>query len=73
MALALQMCSTLFEASDVTFNPTQARLEPTDSALLPLDKATAYIDDALVALGLYTEAKTSFIASVFPAPFGDIA
>ncbi|KAF8603243.1 hypothetical protein BDV93DRAFT_544909 [Ceratobasidium sp. AG-I] len=53
--------------SDITFDPLLARLEPSNSALLPLDKVTAYIDDALLALGLHAEARTSFITYWLPS------
>ncbi|KAF8603245.1 hypothetical protein BDV93DRAFT_442837 [Ceratobasidium sp. AG-I] len=53
--------------SDITFDPLLARLEPSNSALLPLDKVAAYIDDALLALGLHTEARTSFITYWLPS------
>ncbi|CAE6411005.1 unnamed protein product [Rhizoctonia solani] len=39
---------------------------PSQSVLLPFDKVTGYIDDALLALGLHTEARTSFITYWLP-------
>ncbi|CAE7142225.1 unnamed protein product [Rhizoctonia solani] len=48
------------------FDPTSPTLLSGHSALLPFDKVTGYIDDVLVALGLHTEARTSFITYWLP-------
>ncbi|CAE6418931.1 unnamed protein product [Rhizoctonia solani] len=49
-----------------TFDPSSPILLPSHSALLPFDKVTGYIDDVLLALGLHTEARTSFITYWLP-------
>jgi len=46
------------------FIPNDASLHDTNSALLATDKITPYLDSALKALGLHTEARTSFITYV---------
>lgn len=43
------------------FEPGTAEVLPSESILLPAQKITSYLDDALTALGLHTEARTSFI------------
>ncbi|CAE7142230.1 unnamed protein product [Rhizoctonia solani] len=48
------------------FDPASPILTPRHSALLPFDKVTGYIDDVLLALGLHTEARTSFITYWLP-------
>ncbi|KAF8603246.1 hypothetical protein BDV93DRAFT_607059, partial [Ceratobasidium sp. AG-I] len=53
-------------ASESAFNPSNPVLSPSNAALLSLEKVTAYIDDALIALGLHTEARTSFITYWLP-------
>jgi hypothetical protein len=55
------------QALPTAFDPSNPTLTSGNSALLPFDKVTGYIDDALLALGLHTEARTSFITSVFLA------
>ncbi|CAE7142219.1 unnamed protein product, partial [Rhizoctonia solani] len=54
------------ETIPYTFDPASPILTPSHSALLPFDKVTEYIDDALLALGLHTEARTSFITYWLP-------
>ncbi|CAE6412683.1 unnamed protein product [Rhizoctonia solani] len=53
-------------ASFSTFDPANPILLPSHSVLLPFDKVTGYIDDVLLALGLHTEARTSFITYWLP-------
>ncbi|KAG8721305.1 hypothetical protein FRC11_002943, partial [Ceratobasidium sp. 423] len=50
----------------VTFDPARPTIHPSNSALLPFDKVTGYIDDALLAMELHTEARTSFITYWLP-------
>ncbi|KAG8679968.1 hypothetical protein FRC11_003090 [Ceratobasidium sp. 423] len=45
----------------VAFDPACPTILPGDSAVLPFDKVTGYIDDALLAMELHAEARTSFI------------
>ncbi|CUA71003.1 hypothetical protein RSOLAG22IIIB_09290 [Rhizoctonia solani] len=54
------------ETPSHSFNPANPTILPNHSALLPFDKVTGYIDDALIALGLHTEARTSFITYWLP-------
>ncbi|KAG9090127.1 hypothetical protein FRC06_001215 [Ceratobasidium sp. 370] len=49
-----------------TFNPARPVITPANSVLLPSDKVTGYIDDALMSLGLHTEARCSFITYWLP-------
>ncbi|CAE6470268.1 unnamed protein product [Rhizoctonia solani] len=58
--------SSPVEALTRSFDPASPVLLPSHSALLPFDKVTGYIDDALLALGLHTEARTSFITYWLP-------
>ena len=46
------------------FNPSDARLSDNDSVVISVDTITPYLDAALKALGLHTEARTSFITLV---------
>jgi len=46
------------------FIPNDASLHDTNSVLLATNKITPYLDSALKALGLHTEARTSFITYV---------
>jgi len=46
------------------FHPSSSDLSDSDSVLLPLGEVTAYLDQVLCALGLHTEARTSFITYV---------
>ncbi|KAG9088532.1 hypothetical protein FS749_002093 [Ceratobasidium sp. UAMH 11750] len=48
------------------FDPVWSRVTRDNSVLLPFDKVTGYIDDALLSLGLHTEARTSFITYWLP-------
>ena len=43
------------------FNPSDPRLSDNDSVVISVDTITPYLDAALKALGLHTEARTSFI------------
>ena len=47
------------------FVPNDATLDNANSVLLVTDKTTPYLDSALIALGLHTEARTSFITYGF--------
>ena len=47
-----------------TFVPNQPHIEPANSVVLEVAKMTPYLDGALKALGLHTEARTSFITYV---------
>jgi hypothetical protein len=47
-----------------TFDPSRPSLSPGDSILLPIGKIPSYLDVALKALTLHTEARTSFITYV---------
>ncbi|CUA67943.1 Ubiquitin family protein [Rhizoctonia solani] len=58
--------SSPFEAPSHTFDPASPVVLPENSVLLPFDKVTGYIDDTLLALGLHTEARTSFITYWLP-------
>ncbi|KAH8986744.1 hypothetical protein EDB92DRAFT_1949022 [Lactarius akahatsu] len=49
-----------------TFDPARPSLNPGDSVLLPTSKVTGYLDLALKALTLHTEARTSFITYWLP-------
>ena len=44
-----------------TFDPSRPFLNPGDSVLLPIGNVAGYLDAALKALKLHTEARTSFI------------
>ncbi|KAJ1302339.1 hypothetical protein OPQ81_001154 [Rhizoctonia solani] len=58
--------SSLVGGPSCTFDPASPILLPSHSALLPLDRVTGYIDNVLLALGLHTEARTSFITYWLP-------
>jgi hypothetical protein len=47
-----------------TFDPSRPSVTPGNSILLPIGKIPGYLDAALKALALHTEARTSFITSV---------
>jgi hypothetical protein len=47
--------------NDETFDPAHPSVNPGDSVLLPKSKVPIYLDAVLKALGLHTEARTSFI------------
>jgi hypothetical protein len=58
-----------------TFDPSRPSLSPGDSILLPIGKIPAYLDAALKALTLHTEARTSFItyaSSLLPPSLSSI-
>jgi hypothetical protein len=50
-----------------TFDPSRPSVSPDDSVLLPVGKVPGYLDAALKALALHTEARTSFITYA-PSP-----
>ncbi|TFK53741.1 hypothetical protein OE88DRAFT_1626659 [Heliocybe sulcata] len=50
-----------------SFNPATADLSPDDSVVLSVSHITPYLDKALLALGLHTEARTSFITYWLPS------
>ncbi|KAH8986043.1 hypothetical protein EDB86DRAFT_3105465 [Lactarius hatsudake] len=53
--------------SDIlTFDPARPSVKPGDSVLLPTSKVPGYLDVALKALALHTEARTSFITYWLP-------
>ncbi|CAE6332272.1 unnamed protein product [Rhizoctonia solani] len=58
--------NTPVETPSLAFDPADPYLLPSQSALLPFEKVTSYIDDVLLALGLHTEARTSFITYWLP-------
>ena len=51
------------------FIPSQPTISPSDSVLLAIADVTKYLDDALKAMTLNTEARTSFITFVDSLPF----
>ena len=51
------------------FDPSRPSLDPSDSILLPISKIVGYLDVALKALTLHTEARTSFITYARPLFF----
>jgi len=53
-------------ATTETFDPARPSLNPGDSVLLPTSKVPGYLDKALKALALHTEARTSFITYWLP-------
>ncbi|KAJ7092302.1 hypothetical protein B0H15DRAFT_833419 [Mycena belliarum] len=54
-------------AASQTFSPLACTLTPTDSVLLAVGDITPYLDKILIALGLHTEARTSFITYWLPS------
>jgi hypothetical protein len=64
------------EDKEEVFDPANPRLIPGNSVLLSITDIPQYLDKALLALGLHTEARTSFITSVLhslrPTSFVDI-
>ncbi|TFK53742.1 hypothetical protein OE88DRAFT_1276408 [Heliocybe sulcata] len=50
-----------------TFNPLTADLDSHISVVLPVAHVTLYLEKALLALGLHTEAQTSFITYWLPS------
>ncbi|EUC55115.1 ubiquitin-like protein [Rhizoctonia solani AG-3 Rhs1AP] len=58
--------SSPVESPSQVFDPASPVLLPSHSTLLSFDKVTGYIDDVLLALGLHTEARTSFITYWLP-------
>ncbi|KAG2104640.1 uncharacterized protein F5147DRAFT_638220 [Suillus discolor] len=49
------------------FSPTSSTLGDMDSIIISVDKVTVYLDKSLKALGLHTEARTSFITYWLPS------
>ncbi|KAI5831446.1 hypothetical protein K523DRAFT_269933 [Schizophyllum commune Tattone D] len=49
------------------FRPNLSGLSDEDSVVLPVSTVTPYLDTALAALGLHTEARTSFITYWLPS------
>ncbi|KAG2128678.1 uncharacterized protein EDB93DRAFT_1214362 [Suillus bovinus] len=49
------------------FSPTSSTLGDMDSIVISVDKVTVYLDNSLKALGLHTEARTSFITYWLPS------
>ncbi|KAI5887724.1 uncharacterized protein SCHCODRAFT_02638820 [Schizophyllum commune H4-8] len=49
------------------FRPSLSGLSDEDSVVLPIGTVTPYLDTALAALGLHTEARTSFITYWLPS------
>ncbi|KAG9046839.1 hypothetical protein FS837_003547 [Tulasnella sp. UAMH 9824] len=49
------------------FTPGSSECSPQDSVLLPVDEVPDYLDKALLALGLHTEGRTSFITFWLPS------
>jgi len=50
------------------FDPSRPSVSPAHSVLLPIGKVPGYLDTALKALTLHTEARTSFITYAFSLP-----
>ncbi|KAJ7493848.1 hypothetical protein FB451DRAFT_1360535 [Mycena latifolia] len=50
-----------------SFSPLTCELSPKDAVLLPVQDITSYLDKILLALGLHTEARTSFITYWLPS------
>ena len=50
------------------FDPGHPSVSPNDSVLLPMSEIPGYLDVALKALALHTEARTSFITCVSLPP-----
>jgi len=48
------------------FDPSRPSVSPGDSVLLPIGKIPGYLDEALKALALHVEARTSFITYWLP-------
>ncbi|KAJ7138854.1 hypothetical protein C8R46DRAFT_1234099 [Mycena filopes] len=61
--------SPVLENLDTTdsFSPLTSDLSPADSVLIAVDSITPYLDKVLFALGLHTEARTSFITYWLPS------
>ncbi|KAI0088381.1 hypothetical protein BDY19DRAFT_994282 [Irpex rosettiformis] len=49
------------------FDPSRPMITPNDAVLLSIDNVAAYLDGALKALTLHTEARTSFITYWLPS------
>ncbi|KIY48347.1 hypothetical protein FISHEDRAFT_65848 [Fistulina hepatica ATCC 64428] len=52
---------------DMDFCPLSSKLTPNNSVLLPINSVTPYLNNVLRALGLHTEAVTSFITYWLPS------
>ncbi|KAJ7177128.1 hypothetical protein C8R46DRAFT_1188738 [Mycena filopes] len=61
--------SPVLENFDTTdcFSPLTSDLSPAGSVLIAVDSITPYLDKVLLALGLHTEARTSFITYWLPS------
>ncbi|KAJ7135617.1 hypothetical protein C8R44DRAFT_609525, partial [Mycena epipterygia] len=57
----------LDQPAPASFSPTTCDLSPADTVVLAAIKITPYLDAAFRALGLQTEARTSFITYWLPA------
>ncbi|KAJ7118103.1 hypothetical protein C8R44DRAFT_878737 [Mycena epipterygia] len=57
----------LGQPAPASFSPTTCDLTPADSVLLAVNEITPYLDAALRAMALHTEARTSFITYWLPA------
>ncbi|KAL0065479.1 hypothetical protein AAF712_007543 [Marasmius tenuissimus] len=61
-------CAPAGQTLDIeSFVPTSAQLDPHNSVLLSIEDLPAYLDRALAALSLHTEARTSFITYWLPS------
>ncbi|KAI0265637.1 hypothetical protein BC834DRAFT_877926 [Gloeopeniophorella convolvens] len=63
---ASRAASPVEETGLVTFDPAHPTVSPEESILLPAGDVPAYLDAALKALALHTEARTSFITYWLP-------
>ncbi|KAG1762000.1 hypothetical protein EDD22DRAFT_1050898 [Suillus occidentalis] len=50
-----------------TFDPISSNLDDMDSVVIPVGKVAVYLERSLKALGLHTEARTSFITYWLPS------
>ncbi|KAL0577616.1 hypothetical protein V5O48_004377 [Marasmius crinis-equi] len=58
---------TIAEPENETFVPTNAQITPQNSVLVSIGDLPGYLDRALKALSLHTEARTSFITYWLPS------
>ncbi|KAJ7762959.1 hypothetical protein B0H16DRAFT_1311466, partial [Mycena metata] len=56
-----------FSMTESSFSPLTSDLYPADSVLLSAAEITTYLDKVLLALGLHTEARASFITYWLPS------
>ncbi|KAL0567424.1 hypothetical protein V5O48_014572 [Marasmius crinis-equi] len=59
--------ASLVKTGEDCFDPSSCDVTPSNSVLLHLDSLPAYLETALAALGLHTEARTSFITYWLPS------